>query len=185
MLQEILAQFNTTWTAVAAVVSMLCLVPTRAIKLLHLYDSHLGRRQYRILKELRDGESAQSPYAQYLDDALYLESFRIASGIRADRTKADFLIRLARTGHWNNWQIRQIARFLWVTPEQPRLTLRVTASETAGPISRVGSVFLNGHRMYFWTGNHVEGRHRWGFPSGCGRGGDVHISRCLNHVSLQ
>lgn len=142
MLQEILTQFNTTWTAVAAVVSVLCLVPTRAIKLLHLYDSHLGRRQYRILKELRDGESAQSPYAQYLDDALYLESFRIASGIRADRTKADFLIRLARTGHWNNWQIRQIARFLWVTPEQPRLTLRVTTPETAGAYFACGLGFF-------------------------------------------
>lgn len=132
MLQEIMTQFNSNWTAVAAVASVLWLVPTRAIKLLHLYDSHLGRRQHKILKELRAAESAQSPYAQYLDDALYLESFRIASGIRADRTKADFLIRLARTGHWNNWQIRQIARFLWVTPEQPRLTLRVTAFDTAG-----------------------------------------------------
>lgn len=130
MLQEIMSQFNSTWTAVAAVGSVLCLVPTRAIKLLHLYDSHLGRRQYKILKELRDAESARSPYAQYLDDALYLESFRIASGIRADRTKANFLIRLARTGHWNNWQIRQIARFIQATPEQPRLTFRVTASKT-------------------------------------------------------
>ncbi|WP_422403067.1 hypothetical protein [Pseudomonas sp. GZD-209] len=142
MLQEIMAQFNSTWTAVAAVVSVLCLVPTRAIKLLHLYDTHLGRRQYKILKELRAGESAQSPYAQYLDDALYLESFRIASGIRADRTKADFLIRLARTGHWNNWQIRQIARFLWVTPEQPRLTLRVTKSDAAGAYFACGVGFF-------------------------------------------
>lgn len=64
------------------------------------------------------------------------------------------LIRLARTGHWNNWQIRQIAPFLWGTPEQPLLTLRVTAS---------------GHRMYLWTGDHVEGRDLLGFPRRCGR----------------
>ncbi|MER2295896.1 MAG: hypothetical protein ABS956_00230 [Pseudomonas sp.] len=132
MLEVFAAQFNSGWTAVAAVIGVLCLVPTRVIQLLHLYDSHLARRQYKLLKELRAAEGSESLYAQYLDDALYLESFRIASGVRADRSKADFLIRLARTGHWNHWQIRQIARFLWVTPEQPRLTLRITAVETAG-----------------------------------------------------
>ncbi|MDD1016074.1 hypothetical protein [Pseudomonas rubra] len=130
MIQEIVAQFNSGWAAAAAFVGMLFFLPTRAIKLINLYDSLLVRRQYKILKELRAAESSQSPYAQYLDDAIYLESFRIASGVRADRTKADFLIRLARTAHWNNWQIRQIARFLWVTPEQPRITLRITAHET-------------------------------------------------------
>lgn len=132
MLEEFAAQFNSGWTAVAAVVGVLCLVPTKAIQLLHLYDSHLARRQYKLLKELRAAESSETLYAQYLDDALYLESFRIASGVRADRSKADFLIRLARTGHWNHWQIRQIARFMWVPPEQPRLTLRITAVEAAG-----------------------------------------------------
>lgn len=143
MLQEIMAQFNSTWTTVAAVVSALYLVPTSTIKLLQLYDSHFGRRQYKILTELRAGESGQSSYAQYLDDALYRESFRIASGIRAGRKKADFLIRLALTGLWNEWQIRQIARFLWVTPEQPRLTLRVTKSDTWGAFFSCGvGVFL-------------------------------------------
>lgn len=132
MLEEFAAQFNRGWTAVAAVVAVLCLVPTRAIQLLHLYDSHLARRQHKLLKELREAERSESLYAQYLDDELYLESYRIASGVRADRSKANFLIRLARTGHWNHWQIRQIARYLWVTPEQPRLTLRITAIETAG-----------------------------------------------------
>lgn len=132
MLEEFAAQFNSGWTAVAVVVGVLCLVPTKAIQLLHLYDSHLARRQHKLLKELRAAESSESLYTQYLDDALYLESFRIASGVRADRSKADFLMRLACTGHWNRWQIRQIARYLWVTPEQPRLTLRITAVETAG-----------------------------------------------------
>lgn len=143
MLEEFAAQFNSGWTAVAAVVGVLCLVPTKAIQLLHLYDSHLARRQHKLLKELRAAESSESLYAQYLDDVLYLESFRIASGVRADRTKADFLMRLARTGHWNHWQIRQIARYLWVTPEQPRLTLRITAVETAGAWSaRLVGFFL-------------------------------------------
>ncbi|MDH0760037.1 hypothetical protein N5C70_25585 [Pseudomonas juntendi] len=143
MLEEFAAQFNSGWAAVAAVVGVLCLVPTKAIQLLHLYDSHLARRQYKLLKELRAAESSESLYAQYLDDSLYLESFRIASGVRADRAKAEFLMRLARTGRWNHWQIRQIARYLWVTPEQPRLTLRITAVETAGAWSaRLVGFFL-------------------------------------------
>lgn len=144
MIQEVVAHFNSGWAAAAALVGMLFFLPTRAIKLIHLYDSLLARRQYKILKELRAAESSHSPYAQYLDDAIYLESFRIASGVRADRTKADFLIRLARTAHWNNWQIRQIARFLWVTPEQPRLTLCITAHETTAAwfVCVVGFLFM-------------------------------------------
>lgn len=84
-----------------------------------------------MLKELRAAESNEGPFARYLDDAIYLESYRIASGVRANRRKADLLVRIAALGYWNFFQIRQIAKFVITTPEMPVPTFRITAWQVA------------------------------------------------------
>ncbi|NVZ64384.1 hypothetical protein HX867_19980 [Pseudomonas gingeri] len=132
MVQDFLAQINGTVAALTAVVGVVVLTLTSFFKIFSLYDRHWSRRHHKILKELRALETSHSPFTHYLDEAIYLESYRIASGIRANKMKADFLLRLALIGHWNRWQIRQIARFLVVSPQMPPLTLRISRWDVAG-----------------------------------------------------
>lgn len=143
MFQELIAEFSNTLTSIAAIFAVICLVPSRAFKLLQLYDNHGARRHYKLLKELRTAENLGDPFANYLDEALYLESFRIASGVQANRLKADFLVRLALTGQWDRRQIRQIARYLVTRPGQSKLTLRIKSSDAIGAwLSRILGVTI-------------------------------------------
>ncbi|WP_264312411.1 hypothetical protein [Pseudomonas putida] len=132
MLQELWPQFQGGITEIAAVCSVIYLAWTRLSKSVSLYDGHWTRRRHKLLKELRADETAQGPYARYLDEAIYLENYRIVSGVRTNKRKADLLVKLALLGHWNSWQIRQIARYLHVSPEHPEPRLRITGSDVAG-----------------------------------------------------
>jgi hypothetical protein len=136
MFYDFIAQTDNTVAAVGALVSTLVgvivLTLSSFFKVYSLYDRHWSRRHHKILRELRAVDTSQSPFTRYLDEAIYLESYRIASGVRANRIKADFLLRSALTGHWNHRQIRQIARFVVVSPESPKPALRITAWDTAG-----------------------------------------------------
>jgi hypothetical protein len=120
-------------------VGVIVLTLSSFFKVYSLYDRHWSRRHHKILRELRAVDTSQSPFTRYLDEAIYLESYRIASGVRANRIKADFLLRLALIDHWNHRQIRQIARFVVVSPESPKPMLRFTAGDIA---SALASLFI-------------------------------------------
>ncbi|VVP87292.1 hypothetical protein PS925_01056 [Pseudomonas fluorescens] len=130
MLQDILTQTNSTVAAVTAVVAVIVLTLTSFFNIVSIYERDWSRRHHKILTELRAVETSQGQFTRYLDEAIYLESFRIASGVSANRSKADFLLRLALIGHWNRWQLRQIARFIVVSPERSTPTLKITAWDT-------------------------------------------------------
>ena len=49
MLHDLAAQFSNIWPVIAAVATVFFLVPSRFLKLLHLYDSHWSRRHYKRL----------------------------------------------------------------------------------------------------------------------------------------
>jgi hypothetical protein len=131
MLQDLLTQTNSTVAAVTAVVGVIVLTLTSFFNIVSIYERDWSRRHHKILTELRLVETSQKHFTRYLDEAIYLESFRIASGVSANKLKADFLLRLALVGHWNRWQLRQIARFVVVSHDRPTPIFRITAWDTA------------------------------------------------------
>lgn len=92
MLQELWSQFPSGLSAVATICGVIYLIWTRLSKAISLYDDHWARRRYKLLKELRTDDASNGAYCRYLDEAIYLEKFRIVSGIRANKGKADALV---------------------------------------------------------------------------------------------
>lgn len=132
MLQDLWSQFPGGLSAVATVCGLIYLVWTRLSKAISLYDGHWARRRYKLLKELRADDASNGAYGRYLDEAIYLENFRIVSGIRANKGKADALVQLSLNSHWNSWQIRKISRYLFVNPNHPKPTLIISKFDVAG-----------------------------------------------------
>lgn len=141
-----------------AVVGLLALAITTFFKSFSLYDQHWSRRHHKVLKDLRAAETNDTPFTCYLDEEIKLESFRIASGVRANRAKADFLIRLAALGHWNRYQIKQISKFVVTTPEEPCPTFRITGWDVAGArLALLSTVVLTAMGLVLGLGVMIKG----------------------------
>ncbi|NWD74966.1 hypothetical protein HX890_12710 [Pseudomonas gingeri] len=143
MLDGFLSQINSTTSTAAAVIGLIYLAVTHFFKSFHLYDRHWSRRRHKLLMELRAAKNTEGLLAHYLDEAIFLESYRIASGVRTNRLKSEFLMRLAAIGHWNNYQIRQIAEFVVTSPEQPVPTFQIpTWQVVSARVSLFFGIFL-------------------------------------------
>lgn len=101
-------------------------------KAFELYSNHFMHKRYKRLKELRSNEVAETPFKRYLDDAIQLEAFHIAAGVRASPLKAAALLQLSQLGYWDREQIRQVAKFLILTPERPMPYIRIRRSDVIG-----------------------------------------------------
>lgn len=132
MLEVVLNSMESVVAKLSAIVGVVALILVYLFRVFGLYERHWSRRRLRTLKELRSVEGLPGKLLRFVDDALYLEGYRIVSGIRASRAKVDFLLQVASTGSWTSWQIRQIARYIVVSSENPNPELRITRWETVG-----------------------------------------------------
>lgn len=113
------------------VIGLFVLVFTGFFSVFSLYQRNWSRRFHRKLVELRGSGGSQTVLADYLEEEIYLEKYRIASGVRTNRVTADALMRLAATGHWNRYQIQAIAKFIKLSPEMPAPEFKITVWQSA------------------------------------------------------
>ncbi|MBI6976437.1 MULTISPECIES: hypothetical protein [Pseudomonas] len=132
MLEQIQSFSNSSSAIVTALAGVVVILITALVKALEFYDSHFVHKRYKRLKELRSDLVVESPFTTYLDDAIQLEGFHIASGIRASSVKAAALLKLAQLGLWDRKQIRQVAKYLVITPENPTPFIRIRHSDVIG-----------------------------------------------------
>lgn len=132
MLEQIQSFSNSSSAIVTAIAGVVVILITALVKALEFYDSHFVHKRYKRLKELRSDRVAESPFTTYLDDAIQLEGFHIASGIRASSVKAAALLKLTQLGLWDRKQIRQVAKYLVITPENPTPFVRIRRSDVIG-----------------------------------------------------
>ncbi|MBD9676264.1 hypothetical protein IB274_06100 [Pseudomonas sp. PDM18] len=121
MLQEVLAALNSS-QAISAIAIGVVVFLIRGLamigKVFDFHDKHFVEKRHRRLQSLRESIKGEDAFARYLDQAIKLEAFRIASGVRASTLKAEALITLVTLGYWDMAQIRRIARYLHTSPEE-------------------------------------------------------------------
>lgn len=112
-------------------------------KAMEFHDRYFVGKRLNRLKALRLGIQEDKALVKYLDDAIALESFHIASGISTSAEKMSFLIRLSNCGRWNRPQIQALAKFLIVTPESFCLKVHITKVDKFGAVLGLASgIFL-------------------------------------------
>lgn len=158
MLELLKSQMDTGIGIATAVVGLIVLTAKSAFKIFTLYDEHWSRRYYKNLKELREAEPSDGPLSKYLDDALYLEAFRIASGISTNRITVDYLKGLAKVGRWNRHQIKQISKFVVLRSDSPTPTFIITGWQAAGArFSLFITALFMGLGLLFGVGVMIKG----------------------------
>ena len=129
MYQEILDLFSSNGALVAAI-SVLVGITVKSISMLNqimeFHDKHFIDKRYKLLKELTSGVSVESKLKRYLEGSLELEVFRIVSGVRGSALQIAALVKLDSLGYWNREQIRRVAKFLLVKPEDSSPSINIT-----------------------------------------------------------
>lgn len=83
-------------------------------------------KRYKLLKELTSGVSINSKLKRYLDNSVELEVFRIVCGVRGSALQMEALVKLDSLGYWKREQIRRVAKFLVVKPEDSSPSINIT-----------------------------------------------------------
>lgn len=131
MLELLKSQMDTGIGIGTAVIGIMGLAATSGFRIFALYEQHLSRRHHKTLKELHAAEASDSQLSQYLKNSLYVEGFRIASGISANRLTTDYLMRIAAVARWNRHQLKQIAKFVAITVDAREPVFRITRWQVA------------------------------------------------------
>lgn len=158
MLELLKSQMDTGVGIATAAIGLVVLAVKSAAQVFVIYEQHWSRRHHKTLKELRTAESNNSQLNKYLDNALHLESFRIAGGVSANRITADYLMRLDETQVWNRHQIKQISKYIVTFPEVSKAVFRITGWQTAGARFALAlTVTFMGLGLIFGVGIMVKG----------------------------
>ncbi len=125
--------------------------------MLELHDKSFVRRKLDKIKNLRKDTSDEDVLATYLDRQLNSEKFRIASGISANPVEMAWLIRLDKTGLWNQKQIKAVAKFL--TTDQDTKTARLTISkpdQLGARLSIIAGAIMLALGAFFWISLYIK-----------------------------
>nr|MBO2511186.1 hypothetical protein [Gammaproteobacteria bacterium] len=133
---QALVDDNRLTAVISAVVTMLSLLPKLLSPLFKTLQTHSWqpvRKTFEQLKSLRSSTSNNPELNQYLEKAIELEAFRLASGISTSEAKMKFLLRLAQDGTWTKQQLRLLCKHIEI-PEgstEPRLAISTFDKMTA------------------------------------------------------
>lgn len=78
-------------------------------------------------------DAGNGELTRYLDQALDIEVFRLASGISASRSLMEYLLKLDSTGRWSHTQLRSLSKF--VVRDSADDNLKVAVSYLDGVIA--------------------------------------------------
>jgi hypothetical protein len=104
-----------------------------------LHESYFVRKRQKRLKDSRASITIEGPFTHYLDEAIQLEAFRIEFGIRVGRLKALALLKIFELGYWDHIQIKNVARFVVVTPDSPSPSIQISRTARVGAWLGLGS----------------------------------------------
>lgn len=134
MLEQVLSLFSGNYalstaltTALIGIVAVLLKAVSMFNQAIDTHDKHFVEKRQRRLLELRGTTESGSALDDYLKESAELESFRIASGIRASARRANALMALSKLGFWDDIQIRRMSQHLYVTPENPTPRIELVA----------------------------------------------------------
>lgn len=145
MLQALFTTGYSTSVAVAATLAALLKILAHITRTMDWHDNHFVRKRLSRLRDIRS-DATSSRLVRYLDDAIELEMFRIASGVNTSRSKMEYLLQLDEAGQWSRMQLHSLSKFLAVQPGNETPVLSVTfldrLSAWASGISAVFTLLL-------------------------------------------
>ncbi|MFK3721040.1 hypothetical protein ACI2J9_15895 [Pseudomonas fulva] len=109
----------------------------RLTKVWDWHDKHFVRKRMARLKNARS-EACNDELTRYLDEALDIEVFRLASGISASRSLMEYMLKLASTGRWSHAQLRSLSKFVVRDPADDNY--KVAVGHFEGVIAWVGAL---------------------------------------------
>jgi hypothetical protein len=131
MISDVLELLNNWQGITAAAVAIFALL-LKSLQMLgtvmDFRDKHFVEKRYQRLRELRS-HTTERELANYLDGAIKLEAFQIASGVRASAKKMEAIAKIANLGIWTSTQIRQFANFLVIAPDDPLPRIKIEFSD--------------------------------------------------------
>lgn len=130
-LQALFSSGYSTAVAVAAIVTILFKTVAQLFRAMEVHDKYFVRKRLTRLKDIRSSAN-NSQLIQYLDGAIELEIFRIASGVNTSRSKMEYLLQLEQVGRWSREQLRSLSKFLALEPGGATPSLAVTALARLG-----------------------------------------------------
>lgn len=116
VLEQVQAVLGSGYTVAVAVVGLVTVLFKLLSRGLDFHDRHIVRKDFERLRVLREYASDGAPFANYLDGAIQVESFRIASGISTSPVKMDYLLKLAKMGRWDRGQLRALSAYIRLLP---------------------------------------------------------------------
>lgn len=125
---EVLSNWQGMTAAAVAIVALILKSLNMLGTVMEFRDKHFVKKRYQQLLELRSNTS-EGPLAEYLDGAIELEAFQIASGVRSSAKKVQVIAKIASLGFWTSTQIRQLASFLVVAPDDPVPRIKIESSD--------------------------------------------------------
>lgn len=130
-LQALFSSGYSTSIAVAAIVAVLFKMVAQLFRAMELHDKYFVRKRLARLKDIRTSAN-NSQLIQYLDRAIELEIFRIASGVSTSQSKMEYLLQLEQAGRWSREQLRSLSKFLALEPGCATPSLSVTVLDRIG-----------------------------------------------------
>lgn len=134
VIQQLQALFNSSYSiaaAIAAVVAVLFKIVAQIFKAMEWHEKYLVRKRLTRLKDIRSNAS-NSQLIRYLDGAIELEIFCIASGVNTSRSKMEYLLQLDQAGRWSRVQLYSLSKFLALEPGSDTPSLTVTCLDRLG-----------------------------------------------------
>ncbi|MBD8682340.1 hypothetical protein [Pseudomonas sp. CFBP 13719] len=125
LLQSLVNSDYSIFVAVAAMLTVFLKIVAHITKAMDWHDQRFVRKRLSCLKDVRSG-AASARLVKYLDDAIELEMFRIASGVSTSRSKMQYLLQLDETGRWSRMQLQSLEKFLALQPGSETPVLSVT-----------------------------------------------------------
>lgn len=125
LLQSLVNSGYSIFVAVAAMLTVFLKIVAHITKAMDWHDQRFVRKRLSCLKDVRSGATS-ARLVKYLDDAIELEMFRIASGVSTSRSKMQYLLQLDETGRWSRMQLQSLAKFLALQPGSETPVLSVT-----------------------------------------------------------
>lgn len=144
-LQAMLGGGYSVAVAVAAIFAVLFKMFGHVIRALEWHDKYFVRKRLARIRAIRPSASQNQPLADYLNEAVDLEVFRIASGINTSKAKMEYLLQLSKTGRWSREQLRSLSKFLYLEPGATVPELVITGVDRfgafAGCVAAFGTLF--------------------------------------------
>lgn len=135
MIEEILVFFSSGEAIGVAALGM-GVAMFKAAKILtnavDMHENYFVRKRHKRLKESRSSITTENPFTRYFDEAIQLETVRIEFGIRVGALKALALLKIYKLGYWDHVQVKHIARFLFITPDQPTPKIEISRMDKVG-----------------------------------------------------